>query len=218
MMDNIEEKLAKFHKSYMGEDVLEAEVVQQPVDFYENNRKQNREVQQRSHYGTRPYTKAILKQLKASPIWQAHRKAMDDIEYAKSTGDRQRAEVLRQQYMEDYYMPTVDAAVRLGSKQDILSSKEILDNLDSLVILDGIRGNGYTASLVANLYEDGDSPAISDVEVKDALNDIVRHCNNGNIGVAIGLAKRIKKQIDGGDNVAIPEDYEILQKVALRGI
>lgn len=195
-MDNIEEKLAKFHKSYMGEGVQEAEVVSQPVDFYEVTRSKNKVVKQRSHYGTRPYTKAILKQLKQSSIWQAYKKAMDDIEYAKVTGDKQRAEVLRQQYMEDYYMPTVDAAVRLGSKQDVLSSKEILDSLDSLAILDGVRSNGYTASFVANLYQDGDSPAISDVEVKDALKDIVRHCNNGNIGVAIGLAKRIKRQVD----------------------
>lgn len=217
-MDDIEEKLARFHKSYMGEDVPEAEVVQQPVDFYENNRRQNRDVKQRSHYGIRPYTKAILKQLEQSPIWQARKKAVDDIEYAKATGDKQRAKVLRRQYMEDYYMPTVDAAVRLGSKQDVLSSKEILDDLDSLVILDGIRGNGYTASLVENLYEDGEGPAISDVEVKDALKDIVRHCDNGNIGVAIGLAKRIKNQIDAGNNVAIPEDYDVIQKVALRGV
>lgn len=199
------------------EEVQETEVVQQPVDFYEATMKQNRSIKQRSAYGTRPYTREILKQLKQSPVQEAYKKAMKDIEYLKSAGDKQRADVVRQQYMEDYYMPAVDAAVRLGSRQDVLSSKEILDSLDSLVILDGVRGNGYTASLVSNLYEEGEGPAISDIDVQQAVENIVRHCNNGNIGVAIGLAKRIKEQIDSGNNVAIPEDYEIIEKVAIRG-
>lgn len=199
------------------EEMQETMVLQKPVDIYDTTRQQNRQVQGRSSYGTRPYTKKILEQLEISPVKQAYRKALKDIEYLESAGDRQRANVVRQQYMEDYYMPAVDAAVRLGSKQDVLSSREILDSLDNLVILDGIRGNGYTASLVANLYEEGEAPTMSDIEVQHALKDIVRHCNNGNIGVAIGLAKRIKDKIDSGNNIAIPEDYEIIQKVAIRG-
>lgn len=217
MIDEIDEKLANFHNSYMDNEVTETEVLQQPTDYYEKKRKQNRAVEQRSSYGTRPYTKEILKQLKASPVQEAYKKALKDIEYLESAGDRQRANVVRQQYMEDYYMPAVDAAVRLGSRQDVLSSREILDSLDDLVILDGIRGNGYTASLVSNLYEEGEAPTMSDIEVQHALRDIVRHCNNGDIGVAIGLAKRIKDKIDSGDNIAIPEDYEIIEKVVLRG-
>lgn len=201
----------------LNESVEETETVQQPTDYLESTRRNNRQVQARSSYGTRPYTKKILEQIEMSPVKQAYKKALKDIEYLKSAGDKQRADIVRQQYMEDYYMPAVDAAVRLGSRQDVLSSKEILDSLDSLVILDGIRGNGYTASLVSNLYEEGEAPAISDVEVQQTLKDIVRHCNNGNIGAAIGLAKRIKEQIDSGNNVAIPEDYEIIQKVAIRG-
>lgn len=214
---DIDAKLAKFHNGYMEDEVKETETVQQPTDYLESVRRNNRQVQGRSSYGTRPYTKKILEQLEMSPVKQAYKKTMKDIEYLKSAGDKQRADIVRQQYMEDYYMPAVDAAVRLGSRQDVLSSKEILDSLDSLVILDGIRGNGYTASLVSNLYEEGEAPAISDVEVQHALKDIVRHCNNGNIGLAIGLAKRIKDKIDAGNNVAIPEDYEIIEKVVLRG-
>lgn len=201
-----------------GEDTIEeTEVKQQAVDYYDAGGRENRQVAQRDSYGSRPYTRAILKQLEASPVKQAYEKAKADIEYLKSAGDKQRAEVVRQQYMEDYYMPAVDAAVRLGSRQDVLGSKEILDSLDSLVILDGIRGNGYTESLVANLYEEGQPPSISDIEVQKAVQDIVRHSNNGNVGTAIGLAKRIKEQIDTGNNVAIPEDYELIQKVAIRG-
>lgn len=199
------------------EEVQGSVVVQQPTDYYEVTKSKNYNTKQRSSYGTRPYIKEILKQLEVSPVRQAYKKAMKDIEYLESAGDKQRADIVRQQYMEDYYMPAVDAAVRLGSKQDVLSSREILDSLDNLVILDGIRGNGYTASLVSNLYEEGEAPTMSDVEVQHALKDIVRHCNNGNIGVAIGLAKRIKDKIDSGDNVAIPEDYEIIEKVVLRG-
>lgn len=218
-MDNIDERLNKFHSSYMGsesvKEIREAEVV--PTDHFEARRSNIKANKQRSSYGTRPYTRAILKQLEASPVKQAYKKAMDDIRYAKASGDKQRAEIIRQQYMEDYYMPAVDAAVRLGSRQDVLGSKEILDSLDSLVILDGIRGNGYTESLAANLYEEGNGPAISDIEVQKAVQDIVRHCNNANIGAAIGLAKRIKNQIDQGNNVAVPEDYELIQKVAIRG-
>lgn len=201
----------------LNESVEDTEVPPQATDYYNTNNRENRQIKSRSSYGARPYARAILKRLEASSVKQAYQKAKADIEYLKSAGDKQRAEVVRQQYMEDYYMPAVDAAVRLGSKQDVLGSKAILDTLDSLVILDGIRGNGYTASLAANLYEEGQAPTMSDIEVQNAVEDIVRHCNSGNIGTAIGLAKRIKEQIDMGNNIAIPEDYELIQKVAIRG-
>lgn len=205
------------NKMFGEEEVKETETIQQPTDYLESTRRNNRQVQARSSYGTRPYTKKILEQLEMSPVRQAYKKALKDIEYLEAAGDKQRADIVRQQYMEDYYTPAVDAAVRLGSRQDVLSSKEILDSLDSLVILDSIRGNGYTASLVSNLYEEGEAPTMSDIEVQHVLKDIVRHCNNGDIGVAIGLAKRIKDKIDSGNNIAIPEDYEIIEKVVLRG-
>lgn len=201
----------------LSETVEEAQVIPRPTDYFEVERSKKRQTKQRSSYGSRPYTRAILKYVEVSPVKQAYQKAMDDIKYLESVGDKQRADVVRQQYMEDYYMPAVDAAVRLGSRDDVLGSKEVLDTLDSLVILDGIRGKGYTARLVENLYEEGQAPTISDVEVQNTVKDIMRHCNNGNIGAAIGLAKRIKEQIDMGNNVAIPEDYEIIQRVAIRG-
>lgn len=189
-----------------------------PVDHYNQAQLNRINTTPRSSYGTRPYTRAILRQLEASPIKQAFQKAKAEIEVLERSGDKQRADLVRQQYMEDYYMPAVDAAVRLGSKQDVLSSQEILKTLDDLAILQGkIRGTGYTASLVGSLYEEGEAPTVSDVDVEDAVRKITEYCNNGNVGVAIGLAKRIKGQIDNGENVAVPEDYELIEKVALRG-
>lgn len=226
MDDEVKARMEEFTTDYVnttaGPEVItevaqETEAIPQPTDLYDTTSRANRQLKGRSSYGARPYVRSVLKQLEASPVKQAYQKARADIKYLESAGDKQRADIVRQQYMEDYYMPAVDAAVRLSSKQDVLGSKEILDTLDGLVILDGIRGQGYTASLVANLYEEGEAPTISDVEVEDAVRNIVRHCNNGDIGVAIGLAKRIKEQIDSGNNVAIPEDYELIQKVAIRG-
>lgn len=187
------------------------------ADYYQQGVRERNRAQGKDHYGSRPYSKQILKHLKASPVNEGYKKAKHDIEYLKSIGDNQRAEMVRQQYMEDYYMPAVDAAIRLGSKQDVLGSQDIIDTLDGLVILDGVRPNGYTASFVENLYEDTNSPTQSDIEVQKAVEKITRLCNEGNISGAIGAAQRIKNQIDNGNNVAIPEDYELIQKVVIRG-
>lgn len=216
-MDEIDKKLAKFHSQFHDDEKKEEGPKLDLTDIYQERRRESIRTSPRSSYGSRPYTRKIMEQINNGPVKQAFKKAQADIEYLESIDDKQRADVVRQQYMEDYYMPAVDAAVRLGSRQDVLSSKEILDNLDSLVLLKGIRGQGYTASLVANLYEEGEAPSISDIDVQNALKDIVRHCNSGEIGVAVGLAKRIKERVDRGGDVAIPEDYELIQKVALRG-
>lgn len=188
-----------------------------PIDYYQSSRRERKSAPTKGSYGTRPYTKAILKHLEQSPVKIGFKKAQEQIKYLKSIGDKQRAELVRQQYMEDYYLPAVDAAVRLGSKQDVLGSKEVLDQLDSFVILDGVRPNGYTSSFVANMYEDGADPTQSDAEVQEAVAKIRRLCDEGNITSAVAAAKRIKNQIDAGNDIAIPEDYEIIETVAVRG-
>lgn len=216
--EELEQRITEANELMVTEAGVEDEEVTTVTDTFQKARDSRRAMSARSSYGTRPYTKAILKHLETSPVRDAYKKARADMDYLESAGDKQRAEIVRQQYMEDYYMPAVDAAVRLGSRQDVLSSQTILDNLDALAIpAGGIRGRGYTASLVSNLYEEGEAPSISDIDVKHAIQDIVRHCENGSVGIAVGLAKRIKNSIDAGENVAVPEDYELIQKVALRG-
>lgn len=195
---------------------VQDEVEKKQVDYYQSSRRERKSAPTKGSYGTRPYTKAILKHLEQSPVKIGFKKAQEQIKYLKSIGDKQRAELVRQQYMEDYYLPAVDAAIRLGSKQDVLGSKEVLEQLDSFVILDGIRPNGYTSSFVANMYQDGADPTQSDVEVQEVVDKVRRLCDEGNITSAVAAAKRIKNQIDTGNNIAIPEDYEVIETVAAR--
>lgn len=215
--DILEQRIAAANQNAIVDETITEEVTEEPTDYYRSAKRERSSADRKRSYGSRPYAKKILGRLQNSPVKFGYQKAKDDIEYLKSVGDKQRAEMVRQQYMEDYYMPAVDAAIRLGSKADVLGSQDILDMLDSLVIVDGVRPNGYTASFVANLYEDGNAPSQSDIDVVEAVQKITRLCNEGNISSAIGTAKRIKERIDSGNSVAIPEDYEIIQKVAIRG-
>lgn len=186
-------------------------------DYYEETRKSNRKVEGRKLYGARSNLKKAIDGLNARGIKNAYKQAKQQAEYLDAIGDKQRASIVRQQYMEDYFLPAVDAVVRISSKEELLGSKELLSQLDSMTLLEGIKGDGYTQSFVMSMYEDGAAPTMSDGMVREAVKDIVRHCQNDRIASAVGVAKRIKKSIDHGDNIAIPEDYELIQKVAIRG-
>lgn len=187
------------------------------VDYYDQNRREHLQASKIGSYGVRPYTKTIMKRLSTSPVVDAYKQAKDEAEYLEKTGDIQRAQLVRAQYMEDYYMPAVDAAVRLGSKRDVVNSRDILNLLDNLVLIKGVNPSGYTKSLVLSLYDDTNSPTQSDIEVQQAVEKIRRFCDEGDISKAISIAGRIKDNIQNGNNIAIPEDYEIIQKVAIRG-
>ena len=136
-----------------------------------------------------------------------------------SHGDKTRAEFAKRQYMQDYYMPAVDALVLLGSADELLSLGPAIEELDKMVLPEGgISGTGYTAALVKALYDSGlgQNGSKSDAVVRDCVSKLRTLTDNGNIRAAVGEAKRMLKLIEAGQNSADDSDYALIQRVAMR--
>lgn len=193
------------------------ETITEPTDLLQESRDQRRAYKPRGSRGAMPRMKLDLSAINDNLMY-AYKKAKDDSDYYKNIGNRQYAEMVRQQYMEDWYLPAVDALIKMNGMGAIQSNKELLSKLDALTLLDGTEGNGYTETFIASMYAPEGQVEASDAQVQDAVREITYLCESDQIRSAVGKANGIKKRIDAGENVATDEDYEIIQRVALYGV
>lgn len=195
------------------------EQVIQPVDLYQNRRDAMRQQPEPRVRGASKKLQLELGDLMENGIQQAYKKAVDDSESLREEGEAYRAELVKQQYMDEWYRPLVDALIRLNSQEEVLASQDALATLDALTLLPGGgRGDGYTSVYVSSLYEPVAAQTfVSDAEVLDGIRRINRLCDTSQMKPAISLAKKLMSSIDMGANRSTPEDYEFLQRIALRG-
>lgn len=198
-------------------ETVEETSVEQPVDLLQQSRNNRREYQPRGSRGAMPRMKLDLSAIDDNLMY-AYKKAKDDSDYYKNIGNRQYANMVRQQYMEDWYLPAVDALIKMNGMGAVQTNKELLRKLDALTLLDGTDGNGYTETFIASMYTPEGQLEASDRQVQDAVREITYLCETDQIRSAVGKANGIKKRIDAGENVATDEDYEIIQRVALYGV
>ena len=206
-------------KMLVVEDTPQAAPLPRPVDMWQVYADARREYDRKSfpNGATKKYGIEAKKALQALSC--AYDKAKANIDSALKRGDKMRARLWRQQYMEDNFMPAVDTLVLLGSADELLGMGDILDEFDQKTILEGVSGKGYTAALIRSLYDSqlGSSKAKSDAIVKDTVTKVSEMAERGDIRGAVGMAERMLKKIEAGENAADDYDYDILQKVYLRG-
>ena len=150
----------------------------------------------------------------------AYNVAKANADNAAKRGDKMRASVWRQQYMEDKFLPAIDAMVLLGSADELLNAKDVLSAFDSMTLLDdNLSGKGYTESIVRSLYDDklGKKGSRSDAIVREGVQKVRDLTRVGNIRLAVKTAEKLLSKIDAGENSAEDTDYMLLQKVAMRG-
>lgn len=171
-------------------------------------------------YGAKAKLGLDMNDLLDRGIKQAYKKAKDDSDLLRSQGETQRARIVEQQYMQDWFYPVVDALIRMNSMEQVLASQDVLEQLDELVIGPTSGSNaGYTSVYVSQLYEPVASQIFtSDAEVRDGIRRINQLCDDNQMRSAISLANRLQQSIDMGSNQATPEDYQFLQRIALRGV
>ena len=190
-----------------------------PVDYYHNS--VNREVERNKRPRLNGSTQkiAIDARLTASRLRPYYQKAKDDSERLMKVGDKEGAQIAQEQYMRDVFMPTVEALVRENSPEELLNATNALSQLDNYVFTATGQGDGYTGALVASLYQSdmGNVLPTSDIDVQRTVQKLIGLVANDQIRSAVGLANKIKAKIDVGDNTASQEDYELIQKIALRG-
>lgn len=145
--------------------------------------------------------------------------AKNRVDGLAARGDSGRAEIARRQYMEEYYMPAVDALVLFGSADELLAMRQVLDELDDMTLPDGgVSGKGYTEALVRSMYDSelGQNGSKSDDVVRRCVCELRMLTDSGNIRAAVGKATKMLEKIESGENSADDYDYELIQKIASR--
>lgn len=145
---------------------------------------------------------------------RAYRRAKDDSDSLKEQGWKQRARDVEQQYMEESFLPIVEVVVNFTSPDELLNNARALRTLDEYVLSAG-SGTGFTESYIRSAYGEqlGRRPGLSDEEVTLAVKRIKAMARNDNIRGAYGLAKKVKRKVDNGSNMASDEDYDFIAKV-----
>lgn len=200
--------------SETGDEVVE-EVQQTSVDNYQTRQRAKMNMTPRAR-GADARLSVDLGLLEQQNISYAFKKAKDEVEGAERSGDRERARLLAESYMENTLLPTIDALVGLNGAAALLSNQRALDTLDGYALIPGRGSRGYTASLISSLYDTTALPSDSDSYVRYYIGKLGVLCADAQIRAAVGLATQLKDSIDKGEHRASPEDYEKLQKVIFK--
>ena len=198
--------------------IVEEEEIE-PIDIYQRNQDRISDVNNKtfpkgSSVAVNMSTYAVIDGVGAEGLAKAYKKAKDDIDSLKEKGERGRAEVARQQYMNENFLPAVEIVVNSTSPDEVLNSKQALRELDKYVLLEG-SGKGYTASYIRQAYGDqlGQKEGHSDASVRSGVMRLNTLLDDGQIRTAFGVANKLKEKIDKGEAIADDIDYELISRV-----
>lgn len=144
----------------------------------------------------------------------AFKEAKEDVNTLKKMGERERADIRRQQYMQEFFLPAVELVINSASPDELLNSKQALADLDKYTLLEG-SGKGYTAAYTRQAYGNqlGQVEGRSDPSVRSGVQRLNMLLDQGQIRTAVGLANKIKSQVDKGETQAADEDYELVSRI-----
>ncbi len=221
-MDSLESKLSKatddFFKEFGADKAPEA-VAPTGRDYYQEMIDDD-EIERRKHTPNGAMAKLITDVNDAiKPLVTAFRVAKRNYDRLSERGDKARARMVADQYMEENYMPAIEVVVRMNSADELLNSPEAMRKFDDFVLIPGGSASGYTKAYVRSLYDQELGAVITktDAVVDRCIKEISAMIMDGQIRTAIGKATKMIDAIDSGKNMAEPEDYELLQKVVARG-
>ena len=200
------------------EEVLQEETAQ-PVDIYQRDMVKIRENSRKSFpRGSSPIVQmavySVLDGAGGEGLARAYKRARDDSDSLKKRGERERADLVRKQYMNEKFLPAVELVVNSTSPDEVLNSKRALDELDKYALLEG-SGKGYTAAYVRQAYGNqlGQVEGRSEPSVRSQVQRINYLMDTGDIRSAYGLSAKLKEQIDKGEKRASDEDYDLIGRI-----
>lgn len=188
-----------------------------PIDLYQH-KLGKRISERRSDFpkGSRSLVIAVAKDVinGEGGLARAKKETESDSEVLSAQGYKDRAEIVKQQYMEEKFLPAVEAIISYTSPEELLNCKEALRALDSMALGVGSM-SGYTAAYVRQAYGDvlGQNRGMSDPTVRSEMRRIRALVDDDQIRAAIGMAKKLKQKIDNGEHIAEPEDYAVLGRI-----
>ena len=184
-----------------------------PVDYYQKNQDILRDDSKKAHpHGASTLTQKIAKEAIES-LARAKKRAEVDSDYWKERGDKERAEMVKQQYMEERFLPTVEMVIIASTPDEVLNAKDILSSFDEQTFE---YGPGYTESYIRTAYgpQLGNVSNQSDGYVRDQVQRIQYLASSDQIRAAYGVAKKLKEEIDKGEHTADDDDYDLIVRVA----
>jgi len=215
-MEDLDKRISDANDEFISEEVEEIS----PIDILQKQRDIANEYSKKQYpRGSRNQVLAtvedVINGVGTSSLAQAYKRAKDNAEAVDKMGDHRRAQIIKNQYMEDSFLPAVEVVVNFTSPDELLNSKKALDTLDKYALGIGAM-SGYTASYVREAYGNalGQVQAASSPEVTDAVYKINGFLDTDQMVLARSLAKRIKEKIDDGKTIASEEDYDLLLNVA----
>ena len=183
------------------------------VDVYDQNRIKMQEEFGKSYpRGASTLTNEIAEEALTN-LAKAKKRADADVEYWKGRGDKERAQMVKDQYMEEKFLPAVEMLIIASTPDEVLNAKGVLKEFDKQTFE---YGPGYTASYIRTAYGDqlGNASNLSDGYVRDMISRIKWLAASDQIRAAYGVAKKLKNEIDNGEHTSSDEDYEIITRVA----
>lgn len=197
----------------------EQPVIPEPVDIYQRNQDRLYEYKQKSFPKgasaiVNTAVTSVIEGAGAEGLARAYKRARDDSESLKSKGERGRAELVRQQYMQEHFLPAVELVVNSTSPDEVLNSEKALNELDKYALLEG-AGKGYTATYIRQAYGNqlGQVQGRSDDSVRSGVRRINMLLDSGNVRTALSIANNLKKRIDEGAAMADDNDAELIGRV-----
>ena len=217
--EKIKEITTKMFSDAKKDRTVETSIVETPMDVLQEN------ANARFEMSKKQFPKGSSKRVRkfaddvALRLAVPYRKARDDSEVLKRRGDRQRARMVIDQYMEEQFLPAVEALILLTNVDEVLNSRDTLKMLDDYVLMESGSGSGYTRSYIESLYDKfrGQKQGMSDHDVMKSIGKIRKLIERDEIRTAIALANKIKDKIDAGENQASDEDYDLIATIVARG-
>jgi hypothetical protein len=190
-----------------------------PLDLYQRDQDRIREYGKKSFpkgssKGVNIATYSVIDGIGAEGLAKAFNRAKRDVEAMKARGERGRADLLRQQYMQENFLPAVEIVVNSTSPDEVLNSAQALKELDKYALLEG-SGSGYTASYIRQAYGNqlGRQEGRSDASVRSEVMRINDLLDSGQNRIALGVAEKIKEKIDNGEAMADDIDYDMICRI-----
>ena len=191
----------------------------EPVDIYQRSQDRIYDINQKSYpngssAAVNMSVYAVIDGVGAEGLAKAYKRAKEDADALKDRGERGRAELIRQQYMQENFLPAVEIVVNSTSPDEVLNSKQALDELDKYALLEG-SGKGYTATYILQAYGNqlGQKEGHSDASVRSDVIRINSLLDDGQVRTAFGIANKLKEKIDRGEAQADDIDYELIGRV-----
>ncbi len=190
-----------------------------PVDLYLRNQKKMRDMSEKSYPrgSSRIVSAAVYSVVDGQGgegLAHAYKEAKEDVDTLKRMEERERADLRRQQYMQEYFLPAVELVVNSASPDEVLNSKQALADLDKYALLEG-SGKGYTAQYIRQAYGNqlGQVSGRDEPNVRNAIMRVNSLLDNGEVRSAVGIASALKEKIDRGESMASDASYDLLSRV-----